>query len=116
MAEAVPIPEPPGLPLIGNLAEFQSSPLKDTLRLADTYGAIFRLRLGSRPVVYATNELVNELCDEKRFHKSLASVLRIVREGVHDGLFTAHDDEPNWGKAHRVLVPAFRPLFHPRHV
>jgi cytochrome P450/NADPH-cytochrome P450 reductase len=33
-----------------------------------------------------------------------------VREGVHDGLFTAHSDEPNWGKAHRVLVPAFGPL------
>ncbi|KAG5916460.1 hypothetical protein E4U42_007658, partial [Claviceps africana] len=34
----------------------------------------------------------------------------MVREGVHDGLFTAHDDEPNWGKAHRVLTPAFGPL------
>lgn len=38
MAEAVPIPEPPGLPLLGNLAEFTTSPLKDILRLADTYG------------------------------------------------------------------------------
>lgn len=33
-----------------------------------------------------------------------------MREGVHDGLFTAHSDEANWGKAHRVLVPAFGPL------
>lgn len=38
MAEAVPVPEPPGLPLIGNLAEFTTSPLKDIGRLADTYG------------------------------------------------------------------------------
>ncbi|KND90461.1 Bifunctional P450/NADPH-P450 reductase [Tolypocladium ophioglossoides CBS 100239] len=119
MAEAIPIPEPPGLPLLGNLAEFTTSPLKDVLRLADTYGAqplqapfcygirltktclgsVFRLHLGTRPVVFVTtNELVNDLCDEKRFHKSLASVLR------------AHDEEPNWGKAHRVLVPAFGPL------
>ncbi|KAH0600561.1 hypothetical protein MHUMG1_01559 [Metarhizium humberi] len=111
MAEAVPIPEPPGLPLIGNLGEFSSTPLQDLKRLADTYGGIFRLHLGTRPVVFcSTNELVNELCDEKRFHKSLQSALRIVREGVHDGLFTAHDDEPNWGKAHRVLIPAFGPL------
>lgn len=33
-----------------------------------------------------------------------------VREGVHDGLFTAYNDEPNWGKAHRILLPAFGPL------
>ncbi|PNY23978.1 Bifunctional P450/NADPH-P450 reductase [Tolypocladium capitatum] len=111
MAEVVPIPEPPGLPLLGNLAEFTTSPFKDILRLADTYGSIFRLHLGTRPVVFvSTNELVNDLCDEKRFHKSLANALGIVREGVHDGLFTAYDDEPNWGKAHRVLIPAFGPL------
>ena len=50
------------------------------------------------------------MCDEKRFKKSLNSVLQKVREGVHDGLFTAHDEEPNWGKAHRVLIPAFGPI------
>ncbi|POR33668.1 Bifunctional P450/NADPH-P450 reductase [Tolypocladium paradoxum] len=108
MAEAIPIPEPPGLPLLGNLAEFTTSPLKDVLRLADTYGgwvdktslgSVFRVHLATQPAVFVTtNELVNDLCDEKRFHKSLASVLR------------ARDEEPNWGKAHRVLTPAFGPL------
>lgn len=38
MAESLPIPEPPGLPFIGNLGEFQTSPIKDLTRLADTYG------------------------------------------------------------------------------
>ena len=38
MAESVPIPEPPGYPLIGNLGEFTTSPLNDLNRLADTYG------------------------------------------------------------------------------
>lgn len=38
MAESVPIPEPPGLPFIGNLGEFQTSPINDLKRLADTYG------------------------------------------------------------------------------
>ncbi|GJN72481.1 hypothetical protein PLICBS_006554 [Purpureocillium lilacinum] len=111
MTEALPIPVPPGWPLIGNLAEFTTSPLKDVLRLADTYGDIFRIYFGTRPVIFASsNELVNELCDEKRFHKSLGSALRIVREGVNDGLFTAYDDEPNWDVAHRILTPAFGPL------
>ena len=29
---------------------------------------------------------------------------------VGDGLFTAYTDEPNWAKAHRILVPAFGPI------
>lgn len=40
MAESVPIPEPPGLPFIGNLGEFQTSPINDLKRLADTYGEL----------------------------------------------------------------------------
>ncbi|KAF4447133.1 bifunctional P-450:NADPH-P450 reductase [Fusarium austroafricanum] len=111
MAESVPIPEPPGYPLIGNLGEFTGNPLSDLNRLADTYGPIFRLRLGAKaPIFVASNSMINEVCDEKRFKKTLKSALQQVREGVHDGLFTAFDDEPNWGKAHRVLVPAFGPL------
>ncbi|KAL7949857.1 cytochrome P450 [Trichoderma barbatum] len=111
MADSVPIPEPPGLPLLGNLGEFSSSPIDDVIRLANTYGEIYRLHMGTRPAVFVSSHaLVNEVCDEKRFQKSLSSVLRVVREGVHDGLFTAHSDEPNWGKAHRILVPAFGPL------
>jgi len=107
MAESVPIPEPPGYPLIGNLGEFTSNPLSDLNRLADTYGPIFRLRLGAKaPIFVSSNSLINEVCDEKRFKKTLKSVLSQVREGVHDGLFTAFEDEPNWGKAHRILVPA----------
>ncbi|KAG6115628.1 hypothetical protein E4U14_000756 [Claviceps sp. LM454 group G7] len=111
MAEVVPIPQPAGLPLVGNLGEFKTTPIRDLCRLADTYGEIFRLNLGSRDVVFVSSQrLVNEVCDEKRFHKTMQSALRMVREGVHDGLFTALDDEPNWGKAHRVLTPAFGPL------
>lgn len=40
MAEAVPIPEPPGLPLLGNLGEFSQQPTNDLIRLANTYGMI----------------------------------------------------------------------------
>lgn len=54
--------------------------------------------------------MVNEVCDEKRFKKDVARVLEEVRAGVHDGLFTAHAEEPNWGIAHRVLMPAFGPM------
>ncbi|KAF7535706.1 hypothetical protein G7Z17_g13162 [Cylindrodendrum hubeiense] len=111
MSELVPIPQPRGLPLIGNLGEFTTSPMADLVRLADIYGPIYRVQLGSKSIILVgSNALINEICNEKRFHKSLKTVLGIVREGVHDGLFTAYDDEPNWGKAHRILTPAFGPL------
>ncbi|TQV96610.1 hypothetical protein V2A60_003004 [Cordyceps javanica] len=112
MAESIPIPEPPGLPFIGNLGEMRTSPINDLKRLADTYGEIYRLRLGgSAFCVVNSRELVNDACDERRFKKTVAGTLGKVRAGVHDGLFTADSEtEPNWGKAHRILIPAFGPL------
>lgn len=38
MAESAKIPEPPGLPFIGNLGEFSANPLNDLIRLGKTYG------------------------------------------------------------------------------
>lgn len=75
----------------------------------------------------STQALVNETCDEKRFRKSINKTLEVrlrphptaepaadtsqnIRNGVHDGLFTAREGEENWGIAHRVLMPAFGPL------
>jgi len=54
--------------------------------------------------------LVHELCDESRFKKGIDGALAQIRNGVHDGLFTASLDEPSWGLAHRVLTPAFGPM------
>lgn len=54
--------------------------------------------------------MVHELCDESRFKKGIVGALAQIRNGVHDGLFTAALDEPNWGLAHRVLTPAFGPM------
>ncbi|OCK76470.1 bifunctional P-450/NADPH-P450 reductase [Lepidopterella palustris CBS 459.81] len=54
---------------------------------------------------------MNEVSDETRFSKIVAAALREVRNGVHDGLFTAYGpEEKNWGMAHRILIPAFGPL------
>lgn len=65
---------------------------------------------GRKLVVVTSYRLVAEACDEKRFKKDISAPLREVRNGVHDGLFTAHDTEWNWGLAHRVLTPPFGPL------
>ncbi|RHZ59801.1 uncharacterized protein CDV56_106025 [Aspergillus thermomutatus] len=88
-SKIIPIPEPRGLPFIGNIAEFRSDDyLQDLNRLHDTYD-------GKSYVCVGSNKLVNELCDESRFQKSLKSELGEARLIVHDGLFTAQNDEEN---------------------
>ncbi|KAI1636231.1 cytochrome P450 [Biscogniauxia mediterranea] len=104
----VPIPEPPGLPFLGNVTDVEREiPLRSFSTLADKYGEIFRLRLPHRNTVFlASHRLIDEVCNEKRFVKIPRGALEEVRNGVHDGLFTARPDEPNWGIAHRILMPA----------
>ena len=54
------------------------------------------------------HELVDELCDETRFDKMLGPGLNVLGEGpVGRGLFTSETSDPNWRKAHNVLLPAF---------
>jgi cytochrome P450/NADPH-cytochrome P450 reductase len=69
------------------------------------------LNLGGRTLtILSSFELIDEVCDEERFSKKISGALRILREISGDGLFTAYNDEPNWGKAHGLLMPAFGPL------
>lgn len=107
-----PIPEPPGLPLLGNLLDIDPEVfLASMVSLADKYGEIYRLRLGGKTqVAISSYRLVHEASDETRFKKSISAPLAEVRQGVNNGLFTATNDDPDWGIAHRVLMPAFGPM------
>lgn len=79
--------------------------------LTKSPGEIVSLTLfGQRRIFVNSVALLAEICDEKRFNKSVAAALGELRAGIHDGLFTAHHGEKNWEIAHRVLVPAFGPL------
>lgn len=106
------VPQPPLKPLIGNLGELDSkAPVQSMMRLARVYGPIFKLTLlGREAYVVSSQELVNELCDETRFNKRVHGPLQQIRAFAGDGLFTAYNSEPNWAKAHRLLMPAFGPL------
>ncbi|KAK4118316.1 putative bifunctional P-450:NADPH-P450 reductase [Parathielavia appendiculata] len=106
-----PIPAPPGWPLVGNAFDFDTElPLRTFQNFAEQYGEIYRMHLPSgSPMVVSSHALVHELCDEKRFRKPVAGALAEIRNGVHDGLFTAREEEANWGIAHRILMPAFGP-------
>lgn len=106
------IPQPKGYPLIGNIAALDpKAPVQSLMRLAQEHGPLFRIEMFGRGlVIVGSQALTEELCDETRFKKALHRPLQEARYVGRDGLFTAHDEEPNWGKAHRLLMPAFGPL------
>lgn len=58
-------------------------------------------------IVVSGHELVKEVCDEERFDKSIEGALEKVRAFSGDGLFTSWTHEPNWRKAHHILMPTF---------
>ena len=108
----IPIPQPPTRPIIGNLHLIeQKNVVASLMKLSKTYGGIFRMSMFKRQFLVASSqEIVNELSDTMRFEKIVSGPLLEYRDFAGDGLFTAHSREPNWGKAHRILMPAFGPL------
>ncbi|KAF7192712.1 Bifunctional cytochrome P450/NADPH--P450 reductase [Pseudocercospora fuligena] len=107
------IPQPPEhlFGLLGNLPDMDPSfPFKEIWRLQSIYGEIMKMNLDKPRLYIGTQELVNDLCDQSRFQKDINKVLVEVRALLGDGLFTSFNDEPAWGKAHRMLIPTFGPM------
>jgi len=112
VAPTVPIPKPKGDPFIGNLRAIDGdAPIQSFMRMAKMLGPIFQLEVLGSPIVFVGSQaLVDEISDESRFDKRVAGALRNIRDFAGDGLFTARTEEPNWAKAHRLLMPAFGPI------
>ncbi len=104
-----PIPQPATKPVVGNMLSLDSTaPVQDLARLARELGPIFWLDMMGAPLVIVSgHDLVHELSDEKRFDKAVRGPLRRVRAVAGDGLFTADTTEPNWSKAHNILLQPF---------
>ncbi|KLO10170.1 fatty acid hydroxylase [Schizopora paradoxa] len=105
-----PIPQPPAYPFLRNLPLIESTlPVRSFIVLAKTYGEIFSMRYPSGPPAIYLNShaLVSQVCDDSRFEKTGNRVLNQARDLVGDALLTAFGDEPRWGMAHRILMPAF---------
>jgi len=104
-----PIPRPPQKPLLGNILDLDfNAPVQSLMAIAREQGPIFALNMMGRPLTVVSGfSLVDELCDEKRFDKSVRAALHKVRAVSGDGLFTAYTSEPNWSKAHNILLPNF---------
>ena len=106
------IPQPKPAPFLGHLGLLDATaPVQSLMRIAQQCGPIFQLEIMKRRLVFVSSQvLVHEVCDESRFDKRVHAPLEEIRDFAGDGLFTAYTDEPNWGKAHRILMPAFGPL------
>ncbi|KAG5977051.1 hypothetical protein E4U55_007083 [Claviceps digitariae] len=102
-----PIPQPRGFPLLGNILDITPSNTWTSLKkLSEQHGEIFQVTvLGHTIVFVASVALAEEVCDESRFRKYVGGPIVEIRAAVHDALFTAYDDEPSWGIAHRLLAP-----------
>jgi cytochrome P450 len=106
------LPHPPWrIPFIGDFIGTnlrRPTPAQDTMRLGKGLGPIFtRKFFNSRIVVACGSELIRELADEKRFAKYIGVGVSELRPITGDGLLTAYNDEPNWQRAHDILMPAF---------
>lgn len=109
MAETIPIPGPPGLPLIGNLRDIDiNNTIQSFESLAATYGPIFRLYLGGSERVFIANyELANEVFSRKEFVKKVTGTTEHLAQVIPDGILTARHGQTTWASARRTLNPAF---------
>ncbi|MFM1652948.1 bifunctional cytochrome P450/NADPH--P450 reductase [Brevibacillus sp. B_LB10_24] len=108
MEKFMPIPQPKTYGVLGNLPLIdKDSPTLSFCKIADEYGPIFRFEaLGRSVLIVSGPDLVADVCDESRFDKAIGHLLK-VRDFAGDGLFTSLTEEPNWHKAHNILMPSF---------
>lgn len=102
-----PIPQPSGIPILGNIFDVSPSNTWTSLkRLSEEYGEIFQIKVLGQTIVFVGSvALAEEICDQKRFRKYVGGPIVEIRAAVHDALFTAFDNEPSWGIAHRIIAP-----------
>ncbi|RDW92808.1 putative cytochrome P450 [Aspergillus mulundensis] len=110
-----PIPQPKGLPVLGNLFALDSkNPWGSFNKLAAASPSnrpIFKISILGHDIVFVTSAaLLEEICDETRFRKCVTGPIIEIRAAVHDSLFTAyHSENEIWGIAHRIMKPLVSP-------
>jgi cytochrome P450/NADPH-cytochrome P450 reductase len=104
------IPQPPPRRVLGNLPDLESDEviIVRMMELAQEYGPIYKLQFPQNELIVISGlEYVDQVCDDRHFDKMISGGLMNVRAFAGDGLFTAWTQEPNWSKAHNILLPSF---------
>ncbi|KAJ5408570.1 Cytochrome P450 [Penicillium cosmopolitanum] len=102
------IPQPPGVPLLGNIFDVDPNDTWNSLiKLSKQYGPICKINVLGKQIVFIGNvALLEEICDEHRFRKCVTGPVVEMRACANDCLFTAYDNESIWGVAHRIMAPS----------
>ncbi|WP_431949234.1 cytochrome P450 [Nocardia lijiangensis] len=104
------LPHPPyRLPILGDVWDLHVTDSSQWgMRGAQKYGDIYERNIfGARVTYVSSPELLREINDDEKWAKFLGVPIRDLRSVARDGLFTAHNSEPNWAKAHAILAPSF---------
>jgi cytochrome P450 len=99
----------PARAVLGDVLSYDAdAPSQSAIENAARLGPIFEVKaFGVRYVVAAGADVVTDLNDESLFCKHIGPEIEALRILGGDGLFTAYNDEPNWHRAHKLLMPAF---------
>ncbi|SEA02134.1 cytochrome P450 / NADPH-cytochrome P450 reductase [Thalassobacillus cyri] len=103
------LPQPKSYGPLGNLPLINKErPIQSFMKLAEELGPIYQFQFPGRLSTFVSSaKLAAEICDEDRFDKKVGPPLQKVRPFGGDGLFTSETSEPNWKKAHNILLPSF---------
>ena len=105
------LPGPRGWPLVGNLLQLKASRMHQQLEAwCDTFGPIYKLRLGGRPVVVVADHeavaaLLRDRPDGLRRTSRLEDIW--VEMGLLPGLFGANGEV--WRRQRRMVMASFDP-------
>ncbi|MGY5014351.1 bifunctional cytochrome P450/NADPH--P450 reductase [Streptomyces sp. 900105755] len=106
-----PIRSPRGIPLLGHTPQIpDTNPVEYFGELSKQFPeGIYGMDIAGIEQVFVYDpDLVAEVSDETRFFKQIDKTpLHHIRDFAGAGLFTAHQHEEEWGRAHRILLPAF---------
>lgn len=97
------------LPIIGDLLTIDlANPCQGLAKDNVARGGIVEQRIFDVPVIVLSDAgLIDDVNNEAAWEKHVGHSLRKLRPVAGDGLFTAYNHEPNWKKAHNILMPAF---------
>src|SRR6478736_523939 len=104
------IPGPKGLPVVGNMFDVPANrTIQTMMEITREFGPMIRLRTPAGDRYIASGlAMIDDLCDDERFDKLVGDGQKAVRSfGRSAGLFTSDTDDPNWSKAHNILLPNF---------
>jgi len=105
-----PIPQVPGLPLLGSVVPFQRDRLAFMLHMSQRCGDIGQCRIGPLRIIQLnSSELVHAALVEHadRFTKAPPRAAAVMRLSLGNGLLAS--DGAEWRQQRKLIAPAFQP-------